>query len=179
MFTHWFAEACACLACVASAKGKGEREREREGGGGQKIREKKEGRRERTGEERREGTLAATLLFSSFIRSQANVKIPLAKRCDDCQSRNISYCACCFANRDGGGRFVRAVQLKTDQLKGLQQLYDRKDLIAVLPTGYGKSLIFQLLVLLASKNGITIHLSFNCKCSRRLSVDEHNQRTDN
>ena len=90
-------------------KGKG-RERERGGGGGgQKIREKKEGRRGRTGEERREGTLAATLLFFSFIRSQANVKIPLAKRCDDCQSRNISYCACCFANRDGGGRFVRAV----------------------------------------------------------------------
>ena len=28
-----------------------------------------------------------------------------------------------------------------------------------------------------SKNGITIHLSFNCKCSRRLSVDEHNQQS--
>ena len=53
--------------------------------------------------------LAAMLLFSSFIRSQANVKIPLAKRCDDCQSRNISYCTCCFANRDRGGRFVRVV----------------------------------------------------------------------
>ena len=45
----------------------------------------------------------------------------------------------------------RKIQLKTYQLKGLQKLYDRKDLIAVLPTGYGKSLIFQLLVLLEQK----------------------------
>ena len=36
----------------------------------------------------------------AFIRSQANVKIPLAKRCDDCQSRNISYRACCFAKSE-------------------------------------------------------------------------------
>ena len=41
--------------------------------------------------------------------------------------------------------------LKPDQEKALRHLYDRKDLIAVLPTGYGKSLIFQLLPLLAKK----------------------------
>ena len=41
--------------------------------------------------------------------------------------------------------------LKPDQDKALRQLYNGKDLIAVLPTGYGKSLIFQLLSLLAKK----------------------------
>ena len=37
------------------------------------------------------------------------------------------------------------------RLEGLQQLYDRKDVIADLPTGYGKSFIFQLLVPLEQK----------------------------
>ena len=59
---------------------------------------------------------------------------------------------------------LEATSTEDGSAKRLQQLYDRKDLIAVLPTGYVKSLIFQLLVLL-EQNGITIHLSFNCKCS--------------
>ena len=42
--------------------------------------------------------------------------------------------------------------LKKEQREGIQQLYRGKDLLAVLPTGYGKSLIFQLLVLMARRN---------------------------
>ena len=34
----------------------------------------------------------------------------------------------------------------------MKQLYGKKDLVAVLPTGFGKSLIFQLLVLLENRN---------------------------
>ena len=37
------------------------------------------------------------------------------------------------------------------RLEGLQQLYDRKDVIADLPTGHGKSFIIQLLVPLEQK----------------------------
>jgi len=36
-------------------------------------------------------------------------------------------------------------KLKEKQLETLQSLYEGKDTIAVLPTGYGKSVIFQLL----------------------------------
>ena len=34
----------------------------------------------------------------------------------------------------------------------MKQLYGKKDLVAVLPTGFGKILIFQLLVLLENRN---------------------------
>ena len=90
------------------AKGKGERGRGG-GWGDKKYEGKRKGEEGGLGRREGKGVLAATLLFSSFICSQANVKIPLAKRCDDCQSRNISYRTCCFANRDRGGRFVRVV----------------------------------------------------------------------
>ena len=41
------------------------------------------------------------------------------------------------------------IVLKVEQRKAIKQLFEKKDLLAVLPTCYGKSLIFQLLVLLA------------------------------
>ena len=46
----------------------------------------------------------------------------------------------------------RKITLKDEQRKAVKQLYEKKDLVAVLPTGFGKSLIFQLLVLLENKN---------------------------
>lgn len=42
-------------------------------------------------------------------------------------------------------------ELKVEQKKSIKQLFERRDLLAVLPTGYGKSLIFQLLVLVARR----------------------------
>ena len=42
----------------------------------------------------------------------------------------------------------RKITLKDEQRKAVKQLYRKKDLVAVLLTGFGKSLIFQLLVLL-------------------------------
>ena len=46
----------------------------------------------------------------------------------------------------------RKITLKDEQRKAVKQLYEKKDLVAVLPTGFGKSLIFQLLVLLENRN---------------------------
>ncbi|XP_068680332.1 uncharacterized protein [Montipora foliosa] len=43
--------------------------------------------------------------------------------------------------------------LKAEQKTAIRHLFEIKDLLAVLPTGYGKSLIFQLLVLLAKRAG--------------------------
>ena len=43
--------------------------------------------------------------------------------------------------------------LKVEQKTAIRHLFEKKDLLAVLPTGYGKSLIFQLLVLLAKRAG--------------------------
>ncbi|XP_068742331.1 bifunctional 3'-5' exonuclease/ATP-dependent helicase WRN-like [Montipora capricornis] len=43
--------------------------------------------------------------------------------------------------------------LKAEQKTVIRHLFEKKDLLAVLPTGYGKSLIFQLLVLLAKRAG--------------------------
>ncbi|KAK6191082.1 hypothetical protein SNE40_002829 [Patella caerulea] len=40
---------------------------------------------------------------------------------------------------------VRNIVLKDKQIETLQAVYDDKDCISILPTGYGKSLIFQLL----------------------------------
>ena len=47
--------------------------------------------------------------------------------------------------KENGIKFV----IKAEQKRAIRQLFEKKDLLAVLPTGYGKSLIFQLLVLLA------------------------------
>ena len=38
------------------------------------------------------------------------------------------------------------ITLKDEQRKAVKQLYGKKDLVAILSTGFGKSLIFQLLV---------------------------------
>ena len=46
----------------------------------------------------------------------------------------------------------RKITLKDEQGKAVKQLYGKKDLVAVLPTGFGRSLIFQLLVLLENRN---------------------------
>ena len=46
----------------------------------------------------------------------------------------------------------RKITLKNEQRKVVKQLYGKKDLVAVLLTGYGKSLIFQLLVLLENRD---------------------------
>ena len=46
----------------------------------------------------------------------------------------------------------RKITLKDEQRKAVKQLYGKKDLVAVLPTGFGKNLIFQLLVLLQNRN---------------------------
>ena len=43
--------------------------------------------------------------------------------------------------------------LKREQDSALRHLFKRKDVLAVLPTGFGKSLIFQLLVFLAKAKG--------------------------
>ena len=49
------------------------------------------------------------------------------------------------------------ITLKDEQRKAVKHLYGKKNLVAVLPTGFGKSLIFQLLVLLENRgrNGHT------------------------
>ena len=46
----------------------------------------------------------------------------------------------------------RKITLKDEQRTAMKQLYGKKDLAAVLPTGFGKSLIFQLLILLENRN---------------------------
>ena len=46
----------------------------------------------------------------------------------------------------------RKITLKDEQRKAVKQLYGKKDLLAVLPTGSGKSLIFQLQLLLENRN---------------------------
>jgi len=45
------------------------------------------------------------------------------------------------------------IKVKPEQKKAIRQLYEGKDLMAVLPTGYGKSLIFQLLVMMKRRSG--------------------------
>ena len=42
-------------------------------------------------------------------------------------------------------------ELKAEQRIAIRQLFKRQGLLAVLPTGFGKSLIFQLLVLVARR----------------------------
>ena len=43
------------------------------------------------------------------------------------------------------------LNLKSEQMKAIRHLYEGRDLLAVLPTGYGKSLIFQILMLKNTK----------------------------
>ena len=50
----------------------------------------------------------------------------------------------------------------SDQEKAIRQLYHRRDLLAVLPTGFGKSLIFQLLVILAKQRYGSASLLVTC-----------------
>ena len=44
-----------------------------------------------------------------------------------------------------------SLELKVEQRETLNSLLDGSDVLAVLPTGYGKSLIFQLLVLVGKE----------------------------
>ena len=46
------------------------------------------------------------------------------------------------------------INLKPKQTKCLDALYNRRDTVAVFPTGYGKSLIYQLLPTLLNKRNI-------------------------
>ena len=46
----------------------------------------------------------------------------------------------------------RKITLKDEQKKVVKQLYGKTDLVAILPTGFGESLIFQFLVLLENGN---------------------------
>ena len=46
----------------------------------------------------------------------------------------------------------RKITLKYEKRKAMNQLYGKKDLVAGLPTGFGKSLTFQPLVLLENRN---------------------------
>ena len=46
----------------------------------------------------------------------------------------------------------RKITLKDEQREVVKQLYGKKDLVAVLPMGFGKSLVFQLLLLLENRN---------------------------
>ena len=50
---------------------------------------------------------------------------------------------------ENGIKFV----LKAKQKKAIEQFYEKNNLLAILPTGYGKSLIYQLFVLLAKRAG--------------------------
>ena len=44
-------------------------------------------------------------------------------------------------------------KLKEQHIKSVKQLYERKGFLAVLPTGFGKSRIFQMLVLMQQNEG--------------------------
>ena len=46
----------------------------------------------------------------------------------------------------GLSHFGMSRKLRTEQTKAIRTLVSRGDLLAVLPTGFGKSLIFQVLV---------------------------------
>ena len=60
------------------------------------------------------------------------------------------------SSEENGIKFI----LKAEQKTAIRHLFEKKDLLAVLPTGYGKSLhvIFQLLVLLAKRAGNYVSL---------------------
>ena len=56
--------------------------------------------------------------------------------------------------------------LKVKQVICLESLYLRKDLVAVLPTGYGKSLVLHVAAIVERK-GYNTHFSkydFSCSC---------------
>ena len=50
------------------------------------------------------------------------------------------------------------VNLKVKQVKCLEEIYFERDVVAVLPTGYGKSLIFQLLPSLLHAKFTSCHI---------------------
>ena len=66
----------------------------------------------------------------------------------------------------------RKITWKDEQRKSVKQLSGKKDLVAVLPTGLGKSLIYQLLVLIKSTQVVyvlvMVALSYCCCRSRLL-----------
>ena len=60
-----------------------------------------------------------------------------------------------------------SLELKVEQREALNSWLDGSDVLAVLPTGYGKSLIFQLLVLVGKKE--------TSRSSCDLSPEKHNR----
>ena len=57
------------------------------------------------------------------------------------------------------------LKLKTKQLEALRAVVQQKrDVLAVLPTGYGKSLIYQLLPSMFNFLVVWRKLSFDCNC---------------
>ena len=65
----------------------------------------------------------------------------------------------------------RKITWKDKQRKAVKRLYGKEDLVAVLPAGFGNSLIFQLLVLIKSTQVfyvlVMLALSYYC-CGSRL-----------
>ena len=48
-------------------------------------------------------------------------------------------------------------RLKPQQIQAIKRPYEKKDLVAVLPTGFGKSLVYQVLALMAKKETPALH----------------------
>ena len=134
------------LACEASAKAKGKGRKKGEGGGGW-------GRW-------RKGALAAKARITPFERLKFGRKMLIGRdssrvsevgsgekkfKMADSSTRDFNSCleSVLSSLKDKGFKFV----IKDEQIKALRQLYDGGDLVA----GFGKSLIFQLLVLTKSE----------------------------
>ena len=112
----------------------------------------------------RKGALAAKARITPFERLKFGRKMLIGRdssrvsevgsgekkfKMADSSTRDFNSCleSVLSSLKDKGIKFV----LKDEQIKALRQLYDGGDLVAVLPTGFGKSLIFQLLVLTKSE----------------------------
>ena len=136
------------LVCEASAKAKGKGRKKGEGGWGRW----------------RKGALAAKARITPFERLKFGRKMLIGRdssrvsevgsgekkfKMADSSTRDFNSCleSVLSSLKDKGFKFV----LKDEQIKALRQLYDGGDLVAVLPTGFGKSLIIQLLVLTKSE----------------------------
>ena len=69
--------------------------------------------------------------------------------------------------------FGMSRKLRTEQTKAIRTLVSRGDLLAVLPTGFGKSLIFQVLVSCEGNSDVS-----NLSCDRCVPVKKHCARSD-
>ena len=57
----------------------------------------------------------------------------------------------------------RALILKKEQRTAIKAFVDGKDVFAVLPTGFGKSLIYQLAPMVAKKSSVDNYASLNIR----------------